>query len=249
MKSKLTLMSKEDFFNFMKKMEEPSYPNLRTRIIHMLELLWTVHWIVKESYLQEYLGIEEKELEETLNQIFSPVYLKRCFKYAIEHDLDLIQEHASLVNIIKRHHASYDSIRSYFTKFQFLPNIIMEFRGIYFNEYELRQWVSNEVKHPLKISNSELERIIEFNRKNLRGESMKEIILSLLDCISQFSDGKTITLEQMENFLGCSSSMLDEQLENIFARIKGEIRFYSYANVIYDYRRFSFMDKLTREQP
>jgi hypothetical protein len=147
-----------------------------------------------------------------------------------------------------RSNVSYHTIRDYFSRFQFYPKTIMEFRGVLFDEYELRQWVRDKARHPLKISDFELSRILEFNLKTLKGTGLKERLVALMDFISKFGEQKTITLLQLEEFLGCSSTQLDELLEETFLKLEGGAEFYIYKSVIYDYRRSSFMDKLNKEQ-
>lgn len=244
---KMKLMQKDEFQEFMKSMEESTYPSATAQVIHMFELLWTSQKIVRLSFIQEYLGSQEIEVENIFNMIFSPCYLSKSFRGAMNHNLDLISDHQSLVNLITRSNASYQTIRDYFARFQFYPQTIAEFRGVLFDEYELRQWVRDKARHPLKISDFELRRILEFNLKSLKCNGLKEKLVSLLDCISKFGDHKTITLQQLEESLGCSSTQLDELLEELFLKLQGGAEFYIYKSIIYEYRRFSFMDKLTNE--
>ena len=240
-------MQKDEFQEFMKSMKESTYPSATAQVIHMFELLWTSQKIVRLSFIQEYLEIQEIELENILNLIFSPTYLSKSFRSAMNHSLDLISDHQSLVNLMTRSNASYHTIRDYFARFQFYPKTIMEFRGVLFDEYELRQWVRDKARHPLKISDFELSRILEFNLKLLKCTGIRERLNALLDCVSKFGDHKTITLQQMENFLGCSSTQLDEHLEELFLKLEGGAEFYIYRSLIYEYRRFSFVDKLSKE--
>lgn len=244
---RMKVMSQVDFFEYMNSMREPVYPSSTALVIHMFELLWVTQKIVKLSFIQEYTGLKENELEEILNHIFSPSYLSRNFRSAMNHNLDSISDHQSLVNLMTRSNASYHTIRDYFARFQFYPQTIAEFRGVLFDEYELRQWVRDKVRHPLKISDFELGRILEFNLKSLKCTGLKESLVSLLDCISKFGDHKTITLQQLEESLGCSSTQLDELLEELFLKLEGGAEFYIYKSIIYEYRRFSFMDKLAQK--
>lgn len=237
-------MPKDEFQEFMKSMKESTYHSTTAQVIHMFELLWTSQKIIKLSLIQEYLGVQEIELENILNMIFSPSYLSKSFRNAMNHNLDLISDHQSLVSLMTRSNASYHTIRDYFARFQFYPQTIAEFRGVLFDEYELRQWVRDKARHPLKMSDIELSRILEFNLKSLKCTSLKEKLNALLDCVSKFGDHKTITLQQMEDFLGCSSTQLDEHLEELFLKLEGGAEFYIYRSLIYDYRRSSFMDKL-----
>ena len=239
----MKIMKKDEFIEFMGKMREKDYPSKTAQMIHMLDLLWTSQKIVSLACTEEYMQIESKELEEILCQIFSPLYLNKCFRGAMNHELDVIQDHQNLVNLMTRSNASYNTIRDYFSRFQFYPQTIAEFRGVLFDEYELRQWVRDKARHPLKISDFELSRILEFNLKSLKCTGLKERLNALLDCISKFGDHKTITLKQMEDFLGCSSTQLDEHLEELFLKLEGGAEFHIYRSLIYDYRRSSFMDK------
>lgn len=241
----MNVMKKDEFIEFMTSMREQEYPNTTAQVIHMFELLWMSQKIVNLSDIQDYIGIDPKMLEETLNKIFSLTYLSKCFRSAMNHDLDSIKDHQSLVKSITRSNASYHTIRDYFAKFQFYPKTIAEFRGVLFDEYDLRQWVRDKAQHPLKISKLELNRIIEFNFKSMKGSSLKERLVDLLECISKFGERKTITLQQMEEVLGCSSTHLDELLEELFLKLEGSVEFYIYKSIIYDYRRSSFIHKLS----
>jgi hypothetical protein len=113
---------------------------------------------------------------------------------------------------------------------------------------KLRQWIRVKARHPLKMSDFELSRILEFNLKSLGCTGLKERLNALINCISKFGDHKTITLQHMGDILGCSSTQLDELLEELFLKLKGGTEFYIYRSLIYYYERSSFMDKLTREK-